>query len=113
MSAAQAKTRIHTTTLRRGIAKTPEFAKKGLADFAVNVGTKCGHECTYCSTGAMLRRHPSFKDAGENPFGAGYAIVDPTTAERVARDAARIRERGLVQLCTTADGRLPLSARPG
>jgi DNA repair photolyase len=105
--AVRMKTRIHTTTLRRGIAKTPEFAKKGLADFAVNVGTKCGHGCTYCSTGAMLRMHPSFKDAGENPFGAGYAIVDPMTAERVARDAAKIRQRGLVQLCTTVDAWSP------
>jgi DNA repair photolyase len=51
--------------------------------------------------------HKSFKEAGENPFGHGYAIVDPSTPERVARDAARIRQRGMVQLCTVADAWAP------
>lgn len=86
--------RLHTTNLKTGIAKTPEFERKGLAAYAVNVGTKCGHACSYCSSGAMLRMHPSFKRAGENPFASGYAIVDPATAERVARDAAKLRQRG-------------------
>lgn len=105
--------RIHTTILKRGIAKTPEFEKKGLAQFAVNVGTKCGHACSYCSSGAMLRMHPSFKKAGENPFALGYAIVDPTTPERVARDAAKLRQRGLVQLCTTVDAWSPEAQQYG
>ena len=99
--------RVHRTALRAGIRPTPEFAKKGLASFAVNVGTKCGHGCLYCSTGAMLRMHSSFQAARENPFGHGYAIVDPGTPERVLRDAARIRKRGLVQLCTTVDAWAP------
>jgi DNA repair photolyase len=51
--------------------------------------------------------HPSFPACGEDPFGFGYAIVDPGTPERVARDAARIRERGLVQLCTLTDAWAP------
>lgn len=103
------KTRIHLTTLKTGISRTPEFAKKGLAEYAVNVGTKCGHDCAYCSTGAMLRMHPSFKEAGEDPFGLGYAIVDPDTPERVARDAGRIKpdRRGMVQVCTTGDAWSP------
>ncbi len=63
--------RIHTTSLKGGITPTPEFKKKGLAEFAVNVGTKCGHGCRYCSTGAMLRRHSSFPEAGESPFAFG------------------------------------------
>jgi hypothetical protein len=29
----------------------------------------------------------TYKQAGENPFGQGYAIVDPDMLERVARDA--------------------------
>lgn len=103
--------RVHHTTLRAGIQPTPKFAEKGLASFAVNVGTKCGHGCLYCSTGAMLRMHPSFRAAAENPFGHGYAIVDPGTPERVLRDAARIRERGLVQLCTTVDAWAPEAQR--
>jgi len=105
--------RIHTTTLKRGIAKTAEFKKKGLAEFAVNVGTKCGHGCSYCSTGAMLRMHPAFKQAGENPFASGYAIVDPATPERVAYDAAKLRQRGLIQLCTTVDAWSPEAQQYG
>lgn len=99
--------RIHRTQLKTGITRTKEFEKKGLATHAVNIGTKCGHGCLYCSTGAMLRMHPSFRDAGEDPFGRGYAIVDPSTPERVARDAARITKRGRVQLCTTVDAWAP------
>ena len=51
----------------------------------------------------MLRMHPGFKACRENPFGNGYAIVDPTIPDRVARDARRIKKRGLIQLCTTTD----------
>jgi hypothetical protein len=71
----------------------------------VKVGTKCDHDCTYCSTGTMLRMHPSFKEAGEKPFDLGYAIVDPTMPDRVSRDAESIKpeNRGLVQFCTTTD----------
>ena len=99
--------RIHTCTLKNGITRTPEFERKGLAAFAVNVGTKCGHDCCYCSTGALLRMHPSFKAADESPFGTGFAIIDPDTPERVARDAKTRQERGLIQLCTTADAWAP------
>jgi DNA repair photolyase len=99
--------RVHTATLSAGISRTKEFEKKGLAQFAVNVGTKCGHGCLYCSTGAMLRMHPSFKAVGESPFESGYAIVDPGTPERVARDATKIKSRGLIQLCTTVDAWSP------
>lgn len=90
-----------------GISRTPAFEEKGLARFAVNVGTKCGHGCTYCSTGAMLRMHPSFEAAGEDPYQFGYAIVDPDTPTRVGRDARSIRTRGRVQLCTTVDAWAP------
>jgi len=99
--------RVHTATLRAGISRTTEFEKKGLAQFAVNVGTKCGHDCLYCSTGPMLRRHLSFKEAHEDPFESGFAIVDPDTPGRVARDAAREKDRGLIQLSTTVDAWSP------
>jgi len=94
---------VHHYQLKTGISPTPEFEKKKLASYAVNVGTKCGHGCLYCSTGAVLRMHESFHACGENPFGFGYAIVDPSTPERVAKDAERIQRRGLVQLCTLTD----------
>jgi DNA repair photolyase len=99
--------RVLTTQLRSGITRTRKFEEKALAQFAVNVGTKCGHNCLYCSTGAMLRMHRSFKIAGENPFATGYAIVDPDTPTRVARDATTINKRELVQLCTTVDAWSP------
>ena len=99
--------RIHHYTLQTGITRTPEFEKKGLATHAVNIGLKCGHDCLYCSTGAMLRCHKAFKELGENPFGFGYAIIDPATPERVAKDAERIKMPGLAQLCTTVDAWAP------
>jgi DNA repair photolyase len=95
--------RKNCSCLQTGISRTPEFEKKGLACFGVNVGTKCCHDCQYCSTGAVLRMHPSFKACGENPFGFGYSIVDPDTPVRVARDAKKIAKRGLIQLCTLVD----------
>jgi len=99
--------RVHQHELTTGISRTPEFEKKGLATHAVNVGTKCGHSCLYCSTGAVLRMHRSFRDSGEDPFGRGYVIVDPSTPDRAARDAERIQKRGLVQLCTLTDAWAP------
>jgi DNA repair photolyase len=99
--------RVHHYRLKTGISRTPEFERKRLASFAVNCGIKCGHDCRYCSTGAMLRMHDGFKLCGEYPFANGYAIVDPTTPERVAREARRIRQRGLVQLCTVVDAWAP------
>ena len=99
--------KVYKTTLRGGIRPTPEFAKKGLAQFAVNTGTKCGHDCLYCSTGSLVLMHRSFRTAHESPFSFGYAIVDPDTPERVARDARRLRSRGLVQLCTIVDAWAP------
>ena len=99
--------KIYTFKLKSGISKTLEFEKKGLAQYAVNIGTRCGHDCTYCSSPALLRMHPSFKEHGLSPFERGYAIVDPTTPERVKRDAVRIKNRGLIQLCTTVDAWSP------
>lgn len=97
----------YTYPLVSGIRPTPEFAKKKLAQFAVNVGVKCGHDCTYCSSGATLRCHRAFKEVGESPFGHGYSIVDPGTPDRVARDAETLSRRGMVQLCTTVDAWAP------
>lgn len=90
-----------------GIRLSPEFAKKGLAQFAVNVGLRCGHDCTYCSSRAMLRCHTAFKSVGQKAFSTGYSIVDPDIVDKVAADAKRLRRRGLVQLCTTVDAWAP------
>ena len=73
----------------------------------MNVGVKCGHACTYCSSGAVLRCHRAFRELSESPFKNGYAIVDPDIPEKVAAESKRIRKRGLVQLCTTVDAWCP------
>ena len=99
--------RLHEIRLKTGIRRTPEFERKGLCTHAVNPGTKCSHDCAYCSSGAVLRMHPSFKLAGENPFAFGYALVDPTTPARVSRDAKALKDRGVVQLCTIVDSWAP------
>jgi hypothetical protein len=41
--------RTHTTQLKTGITRTKEFEKKKLAAYAVNIGTKCGHDCAYAT----------------------------------------------------------------
>ena len=99
--------RIHQYPLASAIHRTPEFAKKKLADFSVNVGLKCAHACAYCSSGAVLRCHRAFRELGESPFKHGYAIVDPDIPEKVAAESKRIRKRGIVQLCTTVDAWCP------
>lgn len=99
--------RVHVLELKSGITRTFEFERKRLALYAVNDGTKCGNGCLYCSTGSVMRMHWSFAEVGESPFANGYAIVDPSTPDRVARDARRMRRRGMVQLCTIVDAWSP------
>jgi len=99
--------RIHQYPLATAIHRTPEFAKKRLADFSVNVGLKCGHGCTYCSSGAVLRCHKAFQDLRESPFKHGYAIVDSELPAKLTTESKRIRKRGVVQLCTTVDAWCP------
>lgn len=99
--------KIYHCTLKSGITRSQEFEKKRLATHAVNIGVKCGHGCQYCSSGAMLRMHPAFKEHAVNPFKHGYAIIDPDTPIRVASDARKITKRGMVQLCTTVDAWAP------
>jgi len=98
---------VYETSLKSGITRTKEFERKKLATHCVNVGIKCGHGCLYCSSGALLRMHRSFMEAGVSPFDRGYAIVDPSTPERVAADARRMKKRRLIQLCTTTDAWSP------
>jgi DNA repair photolyase len=99
--------KIYKWSLKKGISRTKEFEKKHLAEYAVNVGLKCGHGCTYCSTGAMLRCHSAFPQLDVSPFDNNYAIVDPDIAEKVAHDASSKKQRGLVQLCTIVDAWSP------
>lgn len=98
---------IYQHSLKNGITRTKTFEEKGLAQFAVNCGLKCGHGCTYCSTGAMLRTNPIFKKLGLSPFDNSYAIIDTQTPDRIAEDAHKKKTRGLVQLSTIVDAWAP------
>ncbi|MFC1635465.1 radical SAM protein [Planctomycetota bacterium] len=100
---------VYEWGLMGGIIRTRGFEKKGLAKFGVNCGLKCGNLCTYCFTGVTLRTHKAFKELGLNPFRNDYAIIDPDTVARVARDAAHISKRGVVQLCTFVDAWGPVA----
>ncbi|MHB0946124.1 MAG: radical SAM protein [Sedimentisphaerales bacterium] len=104
------KDRLYLYNTKRGITRSSEFEKKTLAKYAINIGMKCDNNCLYCSTGAMLRTHKIFKEIGRSPFDVGYAIIDKDKASLVSQDAKRMRNRGLVQLCTTTDAWSP-SAR--
>ena len=93
--------KIVTANLCNGIRRTKGFEKKRLAQYAVNIGFKCGHACTYCSTPTMLRMQLS--KFGIKSSDQDCCVVDPDTPERVAQDAKSKTKRGLIQLCTTVD----------
>ncbi len=107
------KKQIYKCSLSKGISRTKEFERKKLANFSVNVGLKCLHDCAYCSTGAMLRTHPVFQKIGKSSFEQGYAVIDSDIASKVAQDAKSKRKRGLVQLCTTVDAWGPAAQQYG
>lgn len=99
--------KVYQHQLKKGIIRTKTFEKKGLAKYAANTGLKCGHACTYCSTGAMVRTNPVFKELDESPFSNDYAIVDSDSVKRITHDAKHMRKRGMIQLCTTVDAWAP------
>ena len=103
--------RVYLQMMKAGISRSKEFERKLLAPFTVTVGLKCGHSCLYCSTGAMVRTNEFFREADESPFDVGYAVVDPNTPDRVARDAARKRRRGMVILSHLTDAWSPEAQR--
>lgn len=94
-----------TANLCSGINRTKAFEEKRLAQYAVNIGLKCGHACTYCSSDAMLRIQLSKLEI--KCSNKDCCVVDPDTPTRVAQDAKTKRNRGLIQLCTTVDAWAP------
>jgi DNA repair photolyase len=98
---------IYEYLMITGITRTLEFERKGLATHAVNTGIICGHQCAYCSTPCIFRTHPIFHQIGKSPFETGFCIFDPSAPERVARDAKRLRQRGMVMLCSFSDAWAP------
>ncbi|HBG25848.1 MAG TPA: DNA photolyase [Phycisphaerales bacterium] len=99
--------KTYTYQMKTGIVRTKEFERKCLATHGVNVGLKCGHDCTYCSTPTMIRAHKAFKQLNISAFDNGYALVAPDTPQRVAHDSKHIKNRGMIQLCTISDAWSP------
>lgn len=107
MSLACNKLPVFDVQLKEGIRRNTAFEEKGLAQYSANVGTRCSHGCSYCSSRIMLRAHNSFQNAGVDPMETGYAIIDPDSAARIACDAKRKRNRGCIQFCATVDAWAP------
>lgn len=98
---------VYQRPRKGGIQATPEFAKKKLCNYAVNVGMACGHQCTYCSSPSLRRTHDDFKDIEQTSFQRGFAIVDPNTPERIRRDVRTLTADDTIQLCTMDDAWSP------
>ena len=92
---------------KEGISATPDFVKKRLCNYAVNVGMICGHQCTYCSTAVTLRRQPFFRGIQQTSFKKGYAVIDPQTPERIRKGVPKLTSEDVVQLCTLDDAWSP------
>lgn len=97
--------------MQTGIEESIEFVKKKLANFAVNVGLKCGHACTYCSSSSLYRTHPIFKEIGKTAFEQGFCVVDPGIAERISQDLHILNENDTVMVCTLSDAWAPESKK--
>ena len=98
---------VYIYPYKTGIKSSKAFEEKRLANYGVDVGVKCGHDCKYCSTPSLNRCHESFRAFNLNAYHPGYAIFDPDTPNRIRQQAKRIRKRGLAQLCTTTDAWAP------
>lgn len=90
---------------KTGIKRSTEFARKGLANFSVNVGVRCGHQCLYCSAPTSLFTHRAFKVIGRSAFSQGFSAVAPDVWQLVRATAAGIKEseRGVVMVCSMTD----------
>ena len=105
---------VYECSMDVGISSTSAFEEKGLATHAVNVGTKCNNDCYYCYLAALpVAWHKSFKQHGLVASEFGYAIIDPSKPERVARDARKFKGKGVVQLCTYTDAWSPAAREYG
>jgi DNA repair photolyase len=103
---------VFTEEKKSGIKRNKEFQKKRLAEFTVNVGTRCGHACEYCSSKSLYRtqsffQQPEIRERGITSFTRGIAVVDPTVVGRIAHEAKCKRKRGLVLICSATDAWAP------
>ncbi len=94
-----------------GIKETPEFKKKGLCNYAVNVGMACGHQCAYCSSPALRFRSPLYGELSISAYDRGYAVIDPKTPERILKAIPDLTAEHVIQMCTMDDAWSPEARR--
>ena len=91
-----------------GINESKGFAKKKLANYTLNTGLSCGHQCQYCSSPGVLRRHPLFKNmSAHSYFQDGGVIVDSDTPNRISRKAKKLEESDTILFSSTSDPYAP------
>ena len=104
---------VYEHQLKGGIQATPEFAVKGLATHAVNVGLGCGHQCLYCSSPSLRCRLPAYGELQLSAYARGFAVIDPKTPERILKDIPKLTATDTVMLCTCDDAWSPEARRHG
>lgn len=102
---------VYHHALKGGIRGTKEFAKKGLATHAANVGLGCGHQCSYCSSPSLRFRLPDYGEIGISAYDRGQAVIDPESAVRINGDKPRLTPKDTVMLCTCDDAWSPEARR--
>jgi len=91
-----------------GINESKGFTKKKLANYTLNTGLSCGHQCQYCSSPGVLRLHPLFKNMSSySYFQDGGVIVDSNTPNRIGRQAKKLGESDVILFSSTSDPYAP------
>lgn len=91
-----------------GINESKGFTKKKLANYTLNTGLSCGHQCQYCSSPGVLRRHPLFKNMSSySYFQDGGVIVDSDTPNRIRRKAKKLEKSDIILFSSTSDPYAP------
>ena len=91
------------------LARSPEFERKKLGTYTVEVAFKCDHACDYCSSNALYRTQPIFKRIGRTAFKPGFAVIDPRAADTLRKQVHMLKPGDEVILCSKTDGWSPLA----
>lgn len=93
-----------------GIAPSPEFEKKLLAKYAVNIGNMCDFGCTFCYVPVVTTKHKPIQDIlkGGNSLGEFSSYRDPKNVLATVRRDLKSKklkknDNSEVFFCTTCD----------
>ena len=93
---------------KTGIAETPAFKKKKLADFSCNIGNNCKFRCAYCYANSVTLKQKYIQEVLKN----GYSMDDfslyrerNSVLDCVSKDLNKIDsgDNRIVIFCTTCD----------